>query len=214
MQNFEEYISEDMRSSLKRAGVAAAASLLPLLPSAAEATPRPDITIVKGAVEPRQKTTSVVINKEFIDEIIQYEGNLNFQKAKGHFRNNKFYPYKDSRGFNTIGYGHKIIKGEVFTRGITEEQATALLLKDLRKTKEETDRLLKQTPVTQNAAKVVAHMVFQLGPTGTSKFKNMWQALKHQDYTKASYEMMNSKWARQTRTRAESLSRKMQRAHI
>ena len=39
--------------------------------------------------------------------------------------------YNDFVGFPTIGYGHLIRKGETFTRDITEQEAEALLRKDL-----------------------------------------------------------------------------------
>ena len=49
-------------------------------------------------------------------------------------------------------------------------------------------------------------MVFQLGVGGVSKFKAMWKALEENDYTTASIEMLDSRWAKQTPTRAENLS--------
>jgi lysozyme len=49
-------------------------------------------------------------------------------------------------------------------------------------------------------------MVFQLGVGGVSKFKAMWKALEENDYTTASIEMLDSRWAKQTPTRAENLA--------
>ena len=49
-------------------------------------------------------------------------------------------------------------------------------------------------------------MVFQLGIGGVSKFKKMWEALSKGDYGEASFQMMDSRWAKQTPKRAESLS--------
>ena len=40
--------------------------------------------------------------------------------------------YKDSAGNPTIGYGHLIKEGEDFSKGITKEQATALLAQDVK----------------------------------------------------------------------------------
>ena len=39
-------------------------------------------------------------------------------------------PYKDSAGLDTIGFGHKILKGEHFG-SVGSLEATSLLLKDL-----------------------------------------------------------------------------------
>ncbi len=53
-------------------------------------------------------------------------------------------------------------------------------------------------------------MVFQLGETGVSKFKNMLKALKEgPDYQTAAIEMLDSRWAKQTPNRAEAMSSEM-----
>ena len=52
-------------------------------------------------------------------------------------------------------------------------------------------------------------MVFQLGVGGVGKFKKMWEALRKKDYGEASFQMMDSRWAKQTPNRAESLSKVM-----
>ena len=55
----------------------------------------------------------------------------------------------------------------------------------------------------------IIQMVYQLGKPRTSKFKKMWEALKKQDYSEASFQMMDSRWAKQTPSRAKSLSQIM-----
>ena len=57
-------------------------------------------------------------------------------------------------------------------------------------------------------------MVFQLGIGGVSKFKKMWEALEKGDYTEASFQMMDSRWAKQTPSRAESLSKIMRACRL
>jgi len=54
-------------------------------------------------------------------------------------------------------------------------------------------------------------MVFQLGETGVSKFKNMWKALEQDppEYITAAMEMLDSRWAKQTKNRAEAMSAEM-----
>ena len=49
-------------------------------------------------------------------------------------------------------------------------------------------------------------MVFQLGMTGVSKFVNCLKAIKEEDWATAADEMLDSKWAKQTPSRAEQLS--------
>ena len=52
-------------------------------------------------------------------------------------------------------------------------------------------------------------MIFQLGKTGVSKFKNMWKALSGLDYSTAASEMLDSRWAKQTPNRAQAMSAQM-----
>jgi GH24 family phage-related lysozyme (muramidase) len=66
------------------------------------------------------------ITDDFIDYIIRVEGS---RKKRG-----KHYAYKSAEGgAKTIGYGHKIKKGENFSSGLTENQARMLLDTDLAK---------------------------------------------------------------------------------
>ena len=55
-------------------------------------------------------------------------------------------------------------------------------------------------------------MVFQLGIGGVGKFKNMWSALDREDYGEASFQMLDSLWAKQTPARAGKLAGKMRAA--
>lgn len=53
---------------------------------------------------------------------------------------------------------------------------------------------------------VVTEMAFQMGMHGCLNFKNMWNAIMNRDYNRAADEMMDSKWAKQTKNRALNLS--------
>jgi GH24 family phage-related lysozyme (muramidase) len=46
---------------------------------------------------------------------------------------NKLHIYKDSKGYPTIGVGHRILKGEDFSGGITEEESFELFKEDVKK---------------------------------------------------------------------------------
>ncbi|WP_044867744.1 glycoside hydrolase family protein, partial [Enterobacter cloacae] len=63
--------------------------------------------------------------------LIDYEGSRAYQTKMGYFRNDKYYPYKDTEGFLTVGFGHKVLQGENFNNGITEIDAIRLLEKDI-----------------------------------------------------------------------------------
>ena len=57
-------------------------------------------------------------------------------------------------------------------------------------------------------------MIFQLGATGVSKFKNMWKNLSQSKYDSASIEMLDSRWAKQTKNRAEELANEMKKLGV
>ena len=61
---------------------------------------------------------------------------------------------------------------------------------------------------------IIIEMVFQLGPTGVSKFKMMWKSLSELNYVGASYEMIDSRWYKQTTNRAKELSNRMKNISI
>ena len=74
--------------------------------------------------------------------------------------------------------------------------------------------MIGDRPVNFIAKQVLIEMVFQLGIGGVGKFKKMWSALDNEDYGEASFQMMDSLWAKQTPKRAEKLSHKMRSAKL
>ena len=116
--------------------------------------------------------------------------------------------YKDSLGFATIGYGHLVKSNDPYEEGKTysKEQLTDQFNDDFATAKNQAIDLINGLPLNFKAHCVIIEMVFQLGVGGVSKFKAMWKALEENDYTTASIEMLDSRWAKQTPTRAENLS--------
>lgn len=70
-------------------------------------------------------------------------------------------PYRDKAGHPTIGYGHKIRPGEVFTE-ITKEQGEQLLLADLAEAEGAVQRLVK-VPLTPGQYDALVSLVFNIG---------------------------------------------------
>ena len=67
---------------------------------------------------------------------------------------------------------------------------------------------LSEFPVTRRAVmSVLIEMAFQMGVAGVSKFEKMLAALIDHNYKLAAEEMLDSKWARQTPTRAQALAK-------
>tara|TARA_R100000353_G_scaffold73681_3_gene56284 strand:- start:4103 stop:4504 length:402 start_codon:yes stop_codon:yes gene_type:complete len=115
--------------------------------------------------------------------------------------------YKCTEGYDTIGYGFAIKDLE-----LDEEVCDLILDKKLDKLIDATNKkfpFLRELP--QDKCEVVFEMVYQLGLTGVSKFKKMLKALERKDYDKASAEMLDSLWAKQTPNRAIKLSNQMKK---
>ena len=118
--------------------------------------------------------------------------------------------YLDSLGKRTVGYGHLCVEDhweddKEYEWGYLEE----LLHKDLREAIAGADELIEQhncKDLEGQAKEVVVEMIFQLGKTGVSKFKKMWEALSEYNYIGASFEMLDSKWANQTPNRAKKMA--------
>ena len=110
--------------------------------------------------------------------------------------------YKCTEGYDTIGYGFAI-KDLV----IDEDIAEMILMRKL-------DDLLNRIQTKfywwrsaeDEVKNVVVEMCYQLGVSGFSKFKKTIDHLEHKRYGKASAEMLDSKWAKQTPNRAIELS--------
>lgn len=110
------------------------------------------------------------------------------------------YPYRDTKGLLTIGYGTLL--------PLSHEEATLLLEKRLNETISGLNKhlkwLKKQPKVVQE---VVYEMGYQMGVMGVLSFKKTLALLKAKEYEKASVEMLDSKWARiDSPRRAKDLS--------
>lgn len=125
-----------------------------------------------------------------------YEGTKEYQAKFKYFRDGKFYPYADSLGKMTVGYGHLIKQGEDFSTGLTEEEADKLLSKDLANAVLQAQSLGLDVPEDWNDFLIV--MIFQLGLGGVKKFTKMISALKEKKYSEAIRQANDSLWYRQT----------------
>jgi len=122
--------------------------------------------------------------------------------------------YKCSEGFDTIFYGHKITPDDDYEHDIeyTKEEGEKVFEEDFKKTVEAAERLIGSRTINYIAKEVLVNMVYQIGEGGVSKFKNMWSALDREDYGEASFQMLDSLWAKQTPNRANKLAAKMRGA--
>jgi len=137
-----------------------------------------------------------------------YEGSLEYQKFKGYYRSGKFYPYKDSEGFMTVGYGHLIQKGENFSTGLSPIEADVLLAHDIEKAKSNL-RTLGLGKLPTDIEDYLIIMIFQLGLGGVKQFRKLLAAVKAGDRDGIRRESVDSKWYRQTPNRVIDMNNQL-----
>lgn len=138
---------------------------------------------------------------KLIEKIKLNEGSIPYQTKLGYYKDDKFFKYKCSMGVWTIGYGHAIKASENFDCGITENQANSMLDADMSVAQSYARQIHidKHTEVND----VLTEMVFQLGYSGTKKFKKFIAALRIYDYKEAANQIIDSNWYRQTPNRVK-----------
>lgn len=117
----------------------------------------------------------------------------------------RLHPYKCSAGKLTIGYGLNL------DAGITEEEAEYLLLSRIKKIEEKLANYPWYVMQSKNRRTVLVNMAYNLGINGLLKFKKMIAALNRYDYIDAANQMMDSKWSKQVKGRADELKELMLR---
>jgi len=128
-----------------------------------------------------------------------------FKQLRFHEGVEKF-PYKCTAGYLTIGVGRNIEE-----RGLLDDEIDFLLDNDIEVVMNEVavtfDWFFDLSEIRQ---RVVADMIFNLGLPRFKQFKNMIAALEAGDWTEASNQMMDSKWAQQVGLRASRLAEMME----
>ena len=121
--------------------------------------------------------------------------------------------YLDSLGKATIGIGHLIKphERERYAEGveISMDEVEELFEMDLNRAAAGAESLIKECighDLPPHIEEVILEMVYQLGTQGVRNFKNMWKAMRVKDWKKASEEMKDSRWHKQTTKRCESLA--------
>ncbi len=99
-------------------------------------------------------------------------------------------PYKDGAGFPTVGYGHKMLKGETFPDGVDTDSALSLLETDLQPVVSIISSLVK-TPLTQNEFDALCSLAYNIG-CGAFRNSTLLKCLNENDFDKASAEF--TKW--------------------
>tara|TARA_A100000171_G_C2092110_1_gene125091 strand:+ start:251 stop:694 length:444 start_codon:yes stop_codon:yes gene_type:complete len=131
---------------------------------------------------------------DLVNDLVRDEGSVKTDRGR-------HIVYDCPAGLKTIGYGI-----EVQDHGLSEREARLLLKARIEEVIAEVDinyPFMKTAP--HPIQKAVYNMAFNLGITRLSKFKNMITALEEGNYDKASIEAEDSKWFKQTKSRAERI---------
>jgi len=126
----------------------------------------------------------------------------------------KNHVYLDTRNKRTVGVGHLCVE-DFWEDGKEYEESFLMdiLQKDLQDSIDGAEDLCKDLKISDDAKILIIEMIFQLGKTGVSKFRNMWKALQQDppSYHEASVQMLDSRWAKQTPNRAHEMAEQMQK---
>ena len=121
--------------------------------------------------------------------------------------------YLDTLGKRTVGVGHLCVKDFWEDDKEYEEKFLMTILEhDLQSAIKGAKELMSENgcnDIDEIAEELIIEMVFQLGKTGVSKFRNMWKHLSALEYSMAASEMLDSRWAKQTPNRAQAMSAEM-----
>lgn len=126
-------------------------------------------------------------------------------KITGKYEGLRLKPYRCTAGKLTIGYGRNLDD-----RGITFEEAEYLLMNDVERSYQECVNYIDGfLGLDEQRQYVLVDMMFNLGWTRLSKFKNFLSAVKAKDWELAGNHMTDSKWYQQVGRRAIELVRIM-----
>jgi len=161
--NTEPQLAEHLLESIKlqedwknwlRAGAAGALGL-------AATTGNVDAAKIKQTDQPSVTQSVQKSSGSFTDYIkkVENQGKVGYDAQK-----KLWFPHKSFEGgSDTIGYGHKIQKGEDFSKGITDAQAEELLKKDLVKAKDQVYKELGGMKLTPKQEEMFIDFVFNMG---------------------------------------------------
>lgn len=136
------------------------------------------------------------------------KGHLAIAEAllKGH-EGKRLKPYRCTAGKLTIGYGRNLED-----RGISQDEALALLANDIYACEEDLQTFAWWPKLTDNQKAALIDLRFCVGGFGFRKFEKMLAALDAGDVGKAADEIIDSRFAKQTGDRAQDLADLMKMA--
>jgi GH24 family phage-related lysozyme (muramidase) len=132
------------------------------------------------------------------------------------FRNK---PYKDSRGFWTVGIGHLITTEKDLPEkwknaNLTDDEVKALFKEDYNKHLNEAKKLPMYEKLNEEGKLALLDLTFNMGTTkfNEDKWPKFFSALENEDLETAAQELENSKWFNQVGNRAPRVIDLIQKA--
>jgi len=123
--------------------------------------------------------------------------------------------YKDTLNNWTIGVGHLIKLPDeeyLLDKELTDLEVEQIFITDLNQAIDDARKFIDADTIPDEAFEVVVDMAFNLGLPKLMAFQNFQQALRDKDFVKASFEMLDSLWAKQLPNRSKRLAKIMRDA--
>jgi lysozyme len=128
----------------------------------------------------------------------------------------KYEIYNDHLGYATFGIGHLVLEtdpehGQTVGTPVNEERVDECFEKDVQTVIEDCKKLHDGWDgYPEEVKQVIANMMFNMGLTRLSKFKNHNAALQSGDWKEAAKEGRDSRWYSQVTNRAERLMKRLE----
>ncbi len=123
--------------------------------------------------------------------------------------------YLDHLGLPTFGIGHLVIDsdpehGQPVGTPVSEDRCNSAFDSDVQTVLADCERLYPDfDDLPEEVQLIIANMMFNLGRTNLSKFKDMRRAVDQGDWNAAADAMIDSKWYMQVTNRAQRLVDRM-----
>ena len=123
--------------------------------------------------------------------------------------------YLDHLGYPTFGIGHLITDddpecGAAIGTKVSDDRVKEAFSSDIETVLSDCERLYEDfRDLPEEAQLIIANMMFNLGYTRFSKFKNMKRGVDARDWNAAADEMVDSLWYKQVANRANRLVKRM-----
>ena len=123
--------------------------------------------------------------------------------------------YLDHLGYPTFGIGHLVLDsdpehGLEVGAIVSEDRVIEVFESDVQSVLSDCNRLYEDfDDLPEEAQRVIANMMFNMGLTRLSKFRGMKRGVDNRDWNEAADEMVDSRWYRQVTNRADRLVERM-----